>query len=57
MSKIYNIKTKQELNVANYNLLEDPENINNLSYTYMRILQIFREVFKQIDFSKIIKEK
>lgn len=57
MPKIYNIKTKQELNVANYNLLEDPENINNLSYTYMRILQIFREVFKQIDFSKIIKEK
>ena len=60
MSKIYNIKTiktRQDLKVTDYNLFENPEQINNLSPTYMGILKIFREVFKQIDFSKIIKEQ
>lgn len=54
MSKSYSIKATQGLNVKDYNLFDSSEHVDNLSPTYMGILKIFKEIFKQVDMSKII---
>jgi hypothetical protein len=57
MSKIYSIETSQDLNVRDYNIFENHEQVKNQSPTYMGVLKIFKEIFKQIDISKIIGDK
>ena len=57
MSKVYSIKTTQNMNVNDYNIFDNYETINNLSPTYMEILKIFKEIFKHVDISKIINDK
>ena len=57
MSKGYNIKTTQNMNLKDNNIFDNYEAINNLSPTYMEILKIFKEIFKHVDISKIINDK
>jgi hypothetical protein len=58
MSKIYSIETTQDLNVRDYILFESHDQINNQSSTpYLGILKILKEIFKQVDISKIIGDK
>ncbi|WP_185155710.1 hypothetical protein [Dysgonomonas sp. 521] len=57
MSKIYSIDATQDLKRREYNLFENREQENNLSPTYVGILKIFKEIFKQVDIAKIISNK
>lgn len=57
MSKVYSIKSTQNMNMNDYNIFDNYEAINNLSPTYIEILKIFKEIFKHVDISKIINDK
>lgn len=57
MSKIYSIDTSHDLKIREYNLFDNREQESNLSPTYVGILKIFKEIFKQVDISKIIGDK